>query len=1006
MLPIRLIILNLTFFLLLVNSAKSQQKNTLESLIPPAPNAAELAKYGTYPVGTLTGIPEIDFPLFEIKSGKLSLPINLSYHASGILVNQKSTDVGLGWSIFAGGTISRVVYGTRDDAINGYFNYDPPTLEDLHGIDDFSDLEAYNFNPGLDLEPDLFVYNMAGKSGKFLFSKEKEFLTIPYSPIRISKELKNGKITFKIIDENGVTYNFDESCTTTNDEYANPQKVTISTWYLTSILSADQTDEIIFEYEQYFSEDLIENHSYPIGRGLKLDPNQSSYSISTILIRGDASGLVLKRQNIINYSELLLKKVIFKNGSLVFNRNTPRKDANPVCNSLDEIILLNSGLEIKKKVKFVHDYFISTNFINNWAHHRLKLTGFIVEDINSSNNTQVYNFEYNETPLPPYGSYNIDYWGFSNGATSNVDLIPNTTVYLKDINNTSFADGLSYSNGFIGQTESHTLGGAYREPSAEHMKANILQRISYPTGGYTRFEFEPHKYESDEYEKHEMDIEFESSGIDKFTLSSTVSDLFIYPSNPNYNDMNDFDVVANLAINFSASHMGNTEFGKTQVVSLISNNQVIGQWEHTGELTNALIINIPILITKGMNLKLKHEIYGNPEVKISSSFSWHEKTDENLIKFGGGLRINSIENYSSVTKLATKTIYKYGIEENELGIKLFEEECFYRNYEDIVSDYYVGIGTYNGFCEQIGNGNKWVRNYLGFSKYNSVSFLGSPILYAEVSQYEGTDEENAIKTIFKYDINSDQFELPKEFLNSGNYGTINTAWFQGELRDVIKYKYKDNIYSPVVSNHYDYTGFNQKVTSGILFKQYNINVNLTGCEPLNPNTLGGRPGLAHFSMYEYPIKTGIRKLIKETKKEYSSHGVETYITTITDYDYQNSNNRFLTSIVSSTSRADDILNITKYRYPQDFNDPVAVKMTEKNYISPIIEEKKYISVSGNETLLSTKIENYKIGDKDMILKDELKYSQGNSAPELRIKYEFDDSGNLVQQSFTDNINIA
>ena len=31
----------------------------MESLIPPAPNAAELGKYGTYPVGTLTGIPEI-----------------------------------------------------------------------------------------------------------------------------------------------------------------------------------------------------------------------------------------------------------------------------------------------------------------------------------------------------------------------------------------------------------------------------------------------------------------------------------------------------------------------------------------------------------------------------------------------------------------------------------------------------------------------------------------------------------------------------------------------------------------------------------------------------------------------------------------------------------------------------------------------------------------------------------------------------------------------------------
>src|SRR5687767_13240499 len=88
-------------------ATQAQQKLSLESIIPPAPNAAELGKYGTYPVGTLTGIPEISIPLYEIQSGNLKLPISISYHASGVQVNQKSTDLGLGWSLNAGGTISR-----------------------------------------------------------------------------------------------------------------------------------------------------------------------------------------------------------------------------------------------------------------------------------------------------------------------------------------------------------------------------------------------------------------------------------------------------------------------------------------------------------------------------------------------------------------------------------------------------------------------------------------------------------------------------------------------------------------------------------------------------------------------------------------------------------------------------------------------------------------------------------------------------------------------------------
>lgn len=36
--------------------------------------------------------------------------------------------------------------------------------------------------------------------------------------------------------------------------------------------------------------------------------------------------------------------------------------------------------------------------------------------------------------------------------------------------------------------------GADRAPNAELMQAGILTRITYPTGGHTSFEFEPHDY--------------------------------------------------------------------------------------------------------------------------------------------------------------------------------------------------------------------------------------------------------------------------------------------------------------------------------------------------------------------------------------------------------------------------------------------------------------------------------------------------------------------------------
>mgnify|MGYP007006579934 FL=1 len=113
--------------LLVSTNIFGQTQLNLQSYIPAAPNAAELGKYGSIPVGNVTGVPDISFPLYEIKSGTLSLPIILSYHAGGVQVNQKPPETGLGWSVNAGGQITRTVYGAKDDSQYGLFNYTPPT---------------------------------------------------------------------------------------------------------------------------------------------------------------------------------------------------------------------------------------------------------------------------------------------------------------------------------------------------------------------------------------------------------------------------------------------------------------------------------------------------------------------------------------------------------------------------------------------------------------------------------------------------------------------------------------------------------------------------------------------------------------------------------------------------------------------------------------------------------------------------------------------------------------
>ena len=65
----------------------------LKNVLPPSPTAAALMKYADIPVSLSTGSAGIQLPLYEVKSGSLSLPVSLNYHASGIKVAELAGNV-------------------------------------------------------------------------------------------------------------------------------------------------------------------------------------------------------------------------------------------------------------------------------------------------------------------------------------------------------------------------------------------------------------------------------------------------------------------------------------------------------------------------------------------------------------------------------------------------------------------------------------------------------------------------------------------------------------------------------------------------------------------------------------------------------------------------------------------------------------------------------------------------------------------------------------------------
>jgi hypothetical protein len=84
-------------------SGESQLQSTtiLPTIIPASSEATNIAKYINYPVEYCNGLVKIEIPLFELRAGDIILPVSLSYHASGLKVNENSGIIGSGWTLNA-----------------------------------------------------------------------------------------------------------------------------------------------------------------------------------------------------------------------------------------------------------------------------------------------------------------------------------------------------------------------------------------------------------------------------------------------------------------------------------------------------------------------------------------------------------------------------------------------------------------------------------------------------------------------------------------------------------------------------------------------------------------------------------------------------------------------------------------------------------------------------------------------------------------------------------------
>ena len=428
-----LLALNLT-----ITTYTIAQTSLPRNYIPPSPTAANLGLYATIPVNYYTGVPDISIPVSSVKIKNADLSINLSYHSNAIRKADEASWVGWGWSLNAGGVITRTKRHKDDLSTYGFYKY---TASSRPCNDDY------------DQEPDLFFFNFAGRTGRFFIesavNNQPVIRSLVKDMLRIKMSTAGG---WEITDENGTIYQF-EAKEYIREDYKTFKKTEtetfVSSWYLTKITNA-YNESISFSYVTTGNK-IYKKANYASYKMLAGYTPQYLFDIYVMF--GDKNGVqqyaelsgtrVTELATSETYTdEVVLNSISFPNGSIQFETGD-REDLSLQNHfahgkKLDKIIIkraLAAREEVFKSYTLNYSYFYSQSNQPAYVSSRLQLKS-VTESAGGFT-------------LPPYR------------------LFYNETNVSDKENTTSFG-------GFLND-----------------VTAGLLDRMVYPTGGLSQFTFEP-----------------------------------------------------------------------------------------------------------------------------------------------------------------------------------------------------------------------------------------------------------------------------------------------------------------------------------------------------------------------------------------------------------------------------------------------------------------------------------------------------------------------------------
>lgn len=976
----------------------------LPKIIPPSPEASSLGKFIEIPVSHFTGLPNISVPIYTINEKEVSIPINLSYHARGIQVEEIASRVGLGWTLSYGGSLSRQVRGGADDGPYGFsgsrfqtFGTDKDKRRAVQ-----SAVVAPN---DVDFLPDQYSFNANGQSGKFVMNyMDGAPLVQKYGDLIVEKRGTGVAEGFIITDKKGIKYYFG----TSKDGTRRIRNLS-QTLHVKNVSNNGVQDVIDHERFEYFNSWMLTDIVTPTGGHVeflyeRLGVNIWKRSYDKV-VRSEPYSNVTQVYN----DEYIIKEIRFNQGKVIFGATTERQDLSG-SRTLDYVEIKDNAGKRIKKYNLEYTYTTAPTSTNQLffleladpkANKRLFLSK-VTEEGAFNELLPPYTFEYSNQILPSRFSNSQDYWGYYNGA-----------------NNGRYLTFSNYANFNINRTVD-TL----------RSEAGMLKKITFPTGGSRKFTYEHNKGRAD--------------GTIKDAITNTINPLeskFVDLSPKDHVEHYDGSVYAKdfvigpnvnggtMKVSFSFPAQPGCTTGM-ELATCLFQVSIAGSNIPHGEMMLTYDNTLINSLTPGnYTLKVRpiNHIH-NPFDRGNNDFyvrlNWNEVITSEYI-YAAGKRIKRIENLTATNSLANFKEYSYK------GYDL--------NWNENLPTSGVIFALPNFYTL-----NKVLHENLGIKvlkAYGSVggspfsTYQGNSIGYQYVTEYYGDKQNNIGKTIYKFTMDSDAggfmdfpyhiprdndwlrglnlytrvyknngtgYDLLKEVKNEYTYGKNSTAhYYTGSIsRDDMPYPERINdLVTNVSANSryikdrrffqlplYTFIGVDGEVIDGIS----------------DPNLLGYKV---------YHLTGGTVDLAQTEEKSYFEDGIET---NVTKYSYNYDKHYQLASSEITDSNSDVIK--TKNFYPRDVENTTSLghdalttpeksaidKLKSTNNVGSPVQVESYF----NNILLATQRTNYK----DLVngvLPGIIQTSKNSLGLEDRVVYHsYDGKGNPTEVSKKEGTHIV